>query len=45
MNELIQEGDVITKEQAAGPAPYRKFNINRFGAYFLDELRDRGALI
>ena len=40
MNELIQEGHVITKEQAACLAPYRKSNINRFGAYFLDELRD-----
>jgi TnpA family transposase len=40
MSELIQEGHVITKEQAACLAPYRKANINRFGAYFLDELRD-----
>ena len=40
MNVLIQEGHVITKEQAASLAPYRKSNINRFGAYFLDELRD-----
>jgi TnpA family transposase len=40
MSELIQEGHVITKEQAACLAPYRKSNINRFGAYFLDELRD-----
>ena len=24
----------------ACPAPYRKANINRFGAYFLNELRD-----
>ena len=40
MNELIQEGYVITKEQAACLAPYRKSNINRLGAYFLDELRD-----
>jgi TnpA family transposase len=40
MNELIHEGHVITKEQAACLAPYRKSNINRFGAYFLDELRD-----
>jgi len=40
MNELIQEGHVITKEQAACLAPYRKSNINRFGAYLLDELRD-----
>ncbi|MFV9691656.1 MAG: hypothetical protein ACNY01_11920 [Desulfobacteria bacterium] len=39
MNELIQEGYVITREQAACLAPYRKSNINRFGAYFLDELR------
>ncbi len=39
MHELIQEGHVITKEQAACMAPYRKDNINRFGAYFLDELR------
>jgi hypothetical protein len=39
MNELIHEGHVITKEQAACLAPYRKSNINRFGAYFLDELR------
>jgi len=31
---------VITKEQAACLAPYRKSNINRFGAYFLDELRE-----
>lgn len=35
MNELIQEGQVITKEQTACLAPYRKSNINRFGAYFL----------
>ena len=41
MNELIQEGHVITREQAACLAPYRKSNINRFGAYFLDELRDK----
>ncbi|MEJ2157630.1 MAG: Tn3 family transposase [Desulfobacteraceae bacterium] len=41
MNELIQEGHVITKEQAACLAPYRKDNINRFGAYFLDELREK----
>ncbi len=40
MNELIQEGHVITREQAASLAPYRKSNINRFGAYFLDELRE-----
>jgi TnpA family transposase len=40
MSELIQEGHVITKEQAACLAPYRKANTNRFGAYFLDELRD-----
>ena len=40
MSELIQEGHVITKEQAACLAPYRKSNINRLGAYFLDELRD-----
>jgi hypothetical protein len=40
MNELIQEGHVITKEQVACLAPYRKANTNRFGAYFLDELRD-----
>jgi hypothetical protein len=39
MNQLIQEGHVITREQAAGLAPFRKSNINRFGAYFLDELR------
>jgi hypothetical protein len=39
MNQLIQEGHVITREKAAGPAPFRKPNINRFGAYFLDELR------
>jgi hypothetical protein len=39
MNERIQEGHVITKEQAS-LVPYRKSNINRFGAYFLDELRD-----
>ncbi|MCP4338744.1 MAG: hypothetical protein GY799_07610 [Desulfobulbaceae bacterium] len=39
MNELIQEGHVITKEQAS-LASYRKSNINRFGAYFLDKLRD-----
>jgi len=41
MNELIQEGHVITKEQAACLSPYRKDNINRFGAYFLDELREQ----
>jgi hypothetical protein len=41
MNELIQEGYVITREQAAYLAPYRKDNINRFGAYFLDELREK----
>lgn len=40
MNELIQEGHVITKVQAASLAPYRKSNINRLGAYFLDVLRD-----
>ena len=39
MNQLIQEGYVITPEMAAGLAPYRKSNINRFGAYFLDEFR------
>ena len=39
MNELIQEGYVITKEQAACLSPYRKSNINRFGAYFLNEFR------
>ena len=39
MNELIREGHVITREQVACLAPYRKSNINRFGAYFLDELR------
>jgi hypothetical protein len=44
MNELIKEGHVITKEQAACLAPYRKDNINRFGAYFLDELRDKMAI-
>ncbi len=44
MNELIQEGHVITKEQAACLAPYRKDNINRFGAYFLDELREKMAI-
>jgi hypothetical protein len=32
---------VITKEQAACLSPYRKDNINRFGAYFLDELREK----
>jgi hypothetical protein len=31
---------VITREQAASLAPYRKSNINRFRAYFLDELRE-----
>jgi len=41
MNELVEEGYPITKEQAACLAPYRKDNINRFGAYFLDELRDK----
>ena len=41
MNELIQEGHVITKEQAACLAPFRKSNINRFGAYFLDEYREK----
>jgi TnpA family transposase len=41
MNELIQEGHVITKEQAACLSPYRKDNINRFGAYFLNELREK----
>ena len=41
MNELIQEGHVITKEQAACLSPYRKGNINRFEAYFLDELREK----
>jgi len=44
MSELIQEGHVITKEQAACLAPYRKANINRFGAYFLDELRKKMAI-
>jgi len=39
MNQLIQAGHVITPEMAAGLAPFRKANINRFGAYFLDELR------
>jgi TnpA family transposase len=39
MNQLIQEGHVITPEMAAGLAPYRKSNINRFGEYFLDEFR------
>ncbi|MBF0234854.1 MAG: Tn3 family transposase [Desulfamplus sp.] len=39
MNQLIQEGHVITPEMAAGLAPYRKSNINRFGVYFLDEFR------
>lgn len=33
------KGHVITREQPACLAPYRKSNINRFGAYFLDELR------
>jgi hypothetical protein len=41
MNEFIQEGHVITKEQAACLSPYRKDNINRFGAYFLDEFRKK----
>lgn len=40
MNEIIQEGHVITKEQAACLAPYRKSNINCFRACLLDELRD-----
>ena len=40
MNKLIQEGYVITPELAAALAPYRKSNINRFGAYFLDEFRE-----
>lgn len=31
---------MITKEQAACLFIYRKANINSFGAYFLDELRD-----
>lgn len=39
MNKLIQEGHVITPEMAAALAPYRKSNINRFGAYFLNEFR------
>jgi len=39
LNQLIQEGHVITPEQAAGLAPFRKSNINRFGAYSLDKLR------
>jgi hypothetical protein len=39
MNQLIQEGHMITPEMAAGLAPYRKSNINRFGGYFLDEFR------
>jgi hypothetical protein len=30
---------MITPEMAAGLAPFRKANINRFGAYFLDEFR------
>jgi TnpA family transposase len=41
MNELIREGHVITKEQADCLSPYRKDSINRFGAYFLDELREK----
>lgn len=40
MNELIKEGHVITREQAAGLSPFRKSNINRFGAYSLEEPRD-----
>jgi TnpA family transposase len=40
MNQLIQEGHVITPDMAAGLAPYRESNINRLGAYFLDEFRD-----
>ena len=39
MNQLIQAGHVITPEMAAGLAPFRKANINRFGAYFLYEFR------
>jgi hypothetical protein len=38
---LGQEGHVITKERAACLSPYRKDYINRFGAYFLDELREK----
>lgn len=32
---------IITKEQATCLAPYRKDNINLFGVYFLDELREK----
>lgn len=44
MNELAKEGYLNTKEQTAFLAPYRKYNINRFGAYFLDVLRDKMAI-
>ena len=39
MNDLVQEGHVITREVAETTNPYRTGHLNRFGTYFLNETR------
>ena len=41
LNKLIKEGYRITPEILKSLSPYRTGNINRFGAYYLDENRDK----